>query len=171
MRAIVISIALFASVVAPCLADQVYQAPAEFLKEAFAGSPPAVAVLDITGERRARVAEILDHAPAMLRVRYWKKDQRSAWVLEEIGKVKPITTGIIVQNGEIEDVRILIYRESHGDEVRHEFFTKQFEGAALKENMQLGSNIDGISGATLSVNAIKRLARLALYLDQEARSL
>ena len=29
--------------------------------------------------------------------------------------------------------------------------------------------IDGISGATLSVRAMKKLARLALYLDAEAR--
>jgi Na+-transporting NADH:ubiquinone oxidoreductase subunit NqrC len=33
--------------------------------------------------------------------------------------------------------------------------------------MRLDRHIDGISGATLSVNAINKLSRLALYLHQQ----
>ena len=84
-------------------------------------------------------------------------------ILEEIGKVKPITAGFIVEDNRLTEIQILIYRESHGWEVRYPFFTRQFSGLRLDEDMKLDSNIDGISGATLSVGAIERLSRLALY--------
>lgn len=150
-------------------AETIYQEPSDFVREAFSGLPPEVSILSITGKRREIITEILDHAPPILRTRYWMKGNRSVWILEEIGKTKPITAGFIVEDGHIQDVRILIYRESHGGEIRHDVFTDQFVGAALTDQRNLTKPIDGISGATLSVNAIRRLASLALYLDHEAR--
>ncbi len=151
------------------LAEDVYQKPREFVKEAFAGEIPTAKILRVTGERRAQAARILGHPPHMLRTRYWRKAERTAWVLEEIGKTKPITAGFIVDGGRLQDARILIYRESHGAEVRHSFFTRQFKGAALATDTKLDTSIDGISGATLSVSAIRRLATLALYFDKESK--
>lgn len=147
-----------------------YQEPSEFISEAFQNEPPQPSVISIIGERRDQVAAILEHRPAMLRTRYWMKGGRSAWILEEIGKTRPITAGIVVQDGLIEDVRVLVYRESHGAEVRHSFFTNQFAGAGLDGENRLSQTVDGISGATLSVYAMRKLARLALYLDREARA-
>lgn len=152
------------------IADTIYQDPSDFIDEVFLGAPPAVSILNIIGKRRETVSKILDHPPSILRTRYWMKDTRSVWILEEIGKSKPITAGFIVENGQIQDVRILIYRESHGGEVRHDFFTNQFSGATLDSDLDLTQSIDGISGATLSVNAMRRLATLALYFDKEART-
>ena len=43
-------------------------------------------------------------------------------------------------------------------------------GSNLSETHRLTKTVDGISGATLSVNAIRKLAALALYFDREARS-
>ena len=68
------------------------------------------------------------------------------------------------------DVRVLIYRESRGWEVKYPAFTDQFRGARLTSDGKLDQSIDGISGATLSVHALTRLARLALLLDQHARA-
>jgi Na+-transporting NADH:ubiquinone oxidoreductase subunit NqrC len=65
---------------------------------------------------------------------------------------------------------VLIFRESHGWEVRHDFFTDQFKGLTLDGDSNLSARIDGISGATLSVNALRNLARFALYLDRAARA-
>ncbi len=104
----------------------------------------------------------------MLRLRYWGRDGRTAWILDEIGKEEPITTGIVVNGRAIEEVKVLIFRESRGWEVRHPFFTDQFKGARLGHDDQLDRHIDGISGATLSVRALKRLARVALFLHQHA---
>ena len=44
------------------------------------------------------------------------------------------------------------------------FFTDQFNEIGLTGELDLDRGIDGISGATLSVRALKKLARLALYL-------
>ncbi|MDP4884461.1 MAG: FMN-binding protein, partial [Opitutales bacterium] len=68
-------------------------------------------------------------------------------------------------------MQVLIYRESHGWEVRYPFFTDQFEGLELTNENTLNRKIDGISGATLSVNALTRLSKLALHLHKEAMQL
>lgn len=136
----------------------------DFLARSFPDGVPAPQALWLTGTRKQAVTDLLGHAPPSLRVRYWQQGERSAWILEEIGKERPITTGIVVEHGEISDLEILVYRESRGGEVREPFFTRQFRGAGLDDNRQLDHSIDSISGATLSVGAVKRLAREALYL-------
>lgn len=151
-------------------AGAVYQEPEAFVDQAFGGTPPEAQVIWLTGDRKTQVHEILGHDYATLRVRYWLQDARSAWVLEEIGKEQPITAGFIVKDGALESVRVLAFRESRGWEIRHPFFTDQFAAATLDARGRLSKPIDGISGATLSVNAMKKLATLALYLDHEARA-
>jgi hypothetical protein len=104
-----------------------------------------------------------------LRIRYWGEGSRTAWVLEEIGKVKPITVGLVINDDRLEKIRVLAFRESRGWEVRYPFFTDQFTGIGLNDDKQLNRSIDGISGATLSVRALEKLARLALYLHSRTR--
>ena len=149
------------------IAEQIYLAPKDFLGQVFAGAIPDPKVLWITKSLRAETNAIMTHGKGPRRIRYWSRGTQSAWILEEIGKVKPITTGIAVDNGFIERVAVLVYRESRGWEVRHSFFTDQFIGAQLVANHQLSHSIDGISGATLSVSALTRLSRLALYLHDK----
>ncbi len=151
----------------PGKADQVYLEPEQFLTEVFGDAKPDPKILWITKDLRAVTTKIMTHNKGPRRIRYWTKGSQSAWILEEIGKVKPITTGIVINDGRIERVSVLIYRESRGWEVRHSFFTDQFLEARLVENYQLSTSIDGISGATLSVSALTRLAQLALYLHEQ----
>ena len=148
------------------LAGGVYQEPDAFIAEVFADNPPKVEVIWPDKELKAQIKDILGHDYKGLRIRYWKRDQRTAWVLDEIGKDKPITTGFVINNGRIERVRVLVFRESRGWEIRHAFFTDQFDNASLKNDMKLDRHIDNISGATLSVRAVTKLARVALLLDQ-----
>jgi Na+-translocating ferredoxin:NAD+ oxidoreductase RnfG subunit len=79
----------------------------------------------------------------------------------------PITVGVAVNNGAIERVKVLVYRESRGWEVKSPAFTAQFSGAKLDSEKRLDKQIDGISGATLSVRALSRLTRLALLFDRQ----
>ena len=151
-------------------AAEVYLEPDTFLAEVFGGSLPDPEVLWITKDRKAVTNRIMAHNKGPRRIRYWADGTRIAWILEEIGKVKPITTGYVVNNGKIERVTVLIYRESRGWEVRHKFFTDQFIGATVDEDYRLDRGIDGISGATLSVDALTRLGRLALYLAEEIKN-
>ena len=46
-------------------------------------------------------------------------------------------------------------------------FTQQFNHAALTKDVTLNQSIDGITGATMSVSAMKKIARIALLLHQE----
>ena len=149
------------------LARGVYQTPETFLDEVFAAAPPAPQVLWLKGDIKAATEEILGHRYAGLRIRFWGSGQRTAWILEEIGKEKPITVGLVINPQGMELIRVLEFRESRGWEVRHPFFTEQFRGVGLTSGRELDQPIDGISGATLSVRALKKLARLALYLHQQ----
>ena len=147
-----------------------YQEPADFISEVFTGKPPQAKALWLTADMELEAGKILGHPFVQRRVRYWQVGERSAWVLDEIGKEEPITTGIVINAGKIEQVRVLVYRESRGAEVRYPRFTGQFTGARLKNQQELDRDIDVISGATLSVNALTRLARLALYLAGQVQA-
>ena len=158
---------LFSTVV---FAGGVYQEPDDFIDEVFDNKPPKAEVLWLNKDLKKQIAEILDHKYKGLRVRYWRKQKKSAWILDEIGKEKLITTGIVINNAQIELVKVLVFRESRGWEVRHDFFTDQFKSVALKEDHQLDKTIDNISGATLSVRAVRKLAQIALLLDQHIQN-
>jgi hypothetical protein len=164
---------LFVFVLGLCAAAQalgeVYQAPEAFVAEVF-GTAPAPRVLWLSRSMQARASAILNHAPANLRQRYWRDGAKSVWILEEIGKEELITAGFVVSQGRIDHVRVLAYRESRGQVVRDPSFLEQFAGAGLDKADHLDRGIDGISGATLSVHAMERMARLALYFDLRSRN-
>lgn len=147
-------------------AEDVYQSPEAFIEESFGEQTPAQKIIWLKQDLKKKVKAILGHDYPSFRIRYWQADRRTAWILEEIGKVKPITTGIVVNAGKIQTLKVLVYRETHGWEVKYPFFTNQFKGRSLTDSKRLDRKIDGISGATLSVYALERLGRLALLLDQ-----
>lgn len=160
--------ALALSLVATTVRGEVYQEPAAFVVEVF-GSMPAPKVLWLTRDLQSQAAAILGHPPAQLRQRYWSEGGKSVWILEETGKEELITAGFVVVNGRIDHVRVLVYRESRGQEVRQALFLKQFKDAKLAQGNRLDHDIDGIVGATLSVGAMERMARLALFFDRTSR--
>jgi len=148
--------------------DDPYQTTDAFLAEAFPGGPPKAAAIWMREAVRKDMAQVLGHAPPP-RYRYWQAGKRTVWILDEIGKDQPITAGVIIDDGAIADIRVLVFRESRGWEVRHDFFTRQFRKALLGSDHQLDRRIDGITGATLSVRAMTRMARVALLLDARTR--
>jgi len=119
----------------------------------------------LSGDKKASVHDILGHNYPALRLRYWCAATQSAWVLEEIGKELPITVGIIINKDHIKSLRVLTYRENRGEEVVTPAFSDQFIDRRRDGDGQLDKKIDGISGATLSVQALTRLATMSLYLD------
>ena len=142
----------------------VYQTDEAFLTETFDGKVPKSSVIWIKGDLRKTVADILSHKYSGMRIRYWQQDERSAWILNEIGKEQPITFGVVIDAGKIAHVKVLAFRESRGGEIRYPAFTRQFTDAGLI-GLELDRHIDGVSGATLSVWAMTAVTRLALYLD------
>lgn len=146
------------------VADTTYLEPEAFLKQAFA-EVPQPGVLWLTGPTQDRLVAVLGHRYPQARLRYWRVGDRTAWILEEVGKEQPITAGFVVAGGRIEEAEVLTYRESRGSEVHFPAFLHQFTGAAL-DGDRLSNKIDGITGATLSVGAMQRMARAALVLNQ-----
>jgi hypothetical protein len=142
----------------------------EFLALSFGDTPPQMHTLWLTDETRAAAQAAVGWAPAALRLRYWQAGEQTAWILEDIGKEKPITLGVAVSGDRIQRVDVLAFRESRGWEIRYPFFTDQFAGLSLAGDGYLSQHIDGITGATLSVRAAERMARLALWLDARVRS-
>lgn len=140
-----------------------YVTPTDFVARSF-DTNPEPETLWLTPELQDAARQILGHPYRGLRIRYWHRDERSLWILDEIGKEKPITTGIVIDGNRVSNVVILAFRESRGGEVRHPFFTRQFDNLVLENDLSLSGNIDGITGATLSVNAVSNVTRFALYL-------
>ncbi len=137
---------------------------ADYLRAAFSNGEPTPDTLWVTPELRQSVEAALGYGIASLRVRYWHRDRRTAWILDEIGKEQPITVGVVVENDTASMVRVLEFRESRGWEVRYPFFTDQFNDARLDARVEIDPQIDSITGATLSVDAVIRVVRLALFL-------
>lgn len=90
-----------------------------------------------------------------------------AMILDEIGKDQPITfiVGISPQF-RVNRVALMVFRESRGWEVEDARFTNQFRGKSLKDRIVVGSDIVGVTGATLSSRAFCRGAKKALAICQ-----
>ena len=156
---------LFISICSPLYAEQ-YQSNADFLSQTFNNNVPKPRLLWMSGRLKIKSERILQHKIGFLRTRYWRNKTQSVWILNEIGKTKAITIAVVIKDEKIAQLNVLEFRESRGWEVKHDFFTKQFKQKHLTEDLQLSEPIDGISGATLSVRALTKVAQLALLFNQ-----
>lgn len=164
-----ITFTLFCALSLPSSAIGDYQSSEQFIAQAFKQQNVAPKVLWLTTDDKAQIAEIMSHRFNLLRIRYWQHNNETVWVLNEIGKEKPITIAVHIKNSAIANLKVLTYRESRGDEVRHQFFTKQFTDAQLTPDNKLTQHIDGITGATMSVHALTKVARVALWLNKKVQ--
>ncbi|TNE76182.1 MAG: FMN-binding protein [Gammaproteobacteria bacterium] len=154
----------------PCsiaLAKGVYQTGPEFIAEVFGDAVPEVAYLYLTPARKEVASKIMNRQVRGLRTRYWRAGDTTVWIMEEIGKELPITIGVVVRDNRIAQVKILAFRESRGWEVRYPAFTAQYQDVKITDDFGLDTHIDGITGATLSVRAVTKVATLALYYHQQ----
>jgi hypothetical protein len=88
-----------------------------------------------------------------------------AVVVEEIGKHRPITFIVGVgADRKIKDAALMIYREAYGGEIRDRRFLQQYKGKQLPDPLLPFRDIQNISGATMSVEAIGRGSKKALAL-------
>jgi len=161
-----VATALLLLIVRVARADTVYLAPDDFLHQIFS-ELPAPSLLWLDNSAQSKLAVALGHRYAQARLRYWRVDNRTVWILDEVGKDYPITAGFVVIDNRIERAQVLVYRETRGEEIHLPAFLRQFVGAHL-DGERLSNKIDGITGATMSVDAMQRMARAALILNQLA---
>ena len=146
--------------------DDVHETLDAFLAETFGAAVPAPRFLDLDGAAQSQISAALGHNYQQSRLRYWKANGKTAWVIMDKGKegYQLTDAAFAVKGGAIDIARVLIYRESHGEEVADASFLNQFPGAHAVGG-QLDRKIDNISGATLSVKMMQRMAAAAIALD------
>lgn len=88
-----------------------------------------------------------------------------ALIDSEVGKHLPITyiVGISPQ-GVVTRVEMMVFREIRGWEARERRFMQQFEGSSVKSQLEIGSGIKNVTGATLSSRAVAKGVKRALFL-------
>jgi len=93
---------------------------------------------------------------------YWniiKEDTTIAFAFLDnvIGKSMPITFLVVLNiNGNIINTNVIKYREAYGGEVSNKGWLRQFESRNKDSSYEINKNIDGISGATISVKSISK---------------
>ena len=93
---------------------------------------------------------------------YWtisNNDTTIAYALMDnvLGKSMPITFLLILNNeGSILATEVIKYREAYGGEVGNKNWLAQFINSTETSQFKVGKNIDGISGATISVNSLSK---------------
>ncbi|GMV39359.1 MAG: hypothetical protein AMXMBFR64_10750 [Myxococcales bacterium] len=86
----------------------------------------------------------------------------------ELGQHEPITFGVLIgTDGAMKRLEIMVYRESHGDEVREGRFRRQFVGRKASDPVRHGADIVAVTGATISSKSMANGARRALVLVDE----
>lgn len=125
---------------------------------------PGHSYIIINEDIQDNIKKILKDTYHLPIIKYWKAGNKVGFVLEAIGKHEFITTGYIVENNKIIDAKVLVYRENYGYEIEHDYFLDQIRGNSMKKNGKLVKSIANISGATLSVKAMRKLSKLSLYL-------
>ncbi|MCO6411937.1 MAG: hypothetical protein J5I92_04255 [Thiogranum sp.] len=89
------------------------QRPETFLEEAFAGQVPAPGQIWRAGDVARQVEQILGHKPRWVRLPYWIKNGRTAWVLEESLDGAPVTVGVVVEHARIVSGHAIIPSQGH----------------------------------------------------------
>ena len=93
---------------------------------------------------------------------YWtisNNDTTIAYALMDnvLGKSMPITFLVIMGiDGRIINLDVIKYREAYGGEVDNKNWLAQFTNSTDTSQFTVGKNIDGISGATISVNSLSK---------------
>ena len=107
-------------------------------------------------EKKARLRFMFDH------IYVWEITRSDTIVgiaiLDNVlGKSLPITfLSCFNFDGKLIRAHIVKYREDYGYEVGNKRWLNQFIGLDVNSDFIIGKNIDGISGATISVNSVTR---------------
>ena len=156
----------------PLLAQQrVYLGEPQALKLVF---PRSERVLpedhDLTADQERSIALSLRYRLASRTQRVWRGTTGGgtdgyAMILNEIGKEQYITfIAGITPEFRVLRVALMVFRESRGWEVEDARFTNQFRGKTSSDRLLVGADINGITGATLSSQAISRGTKKALVI-------
>src|SRR3954468_19593795 len=104
----------------------------------------------------------------------WKamaKGKLIGWLFVDqvIGKHELITYALGVNvDGSVRQLQIMKYLETYGSQVRYPNWRDQFVGKTVKNPLRIESDVENITGATLSARHLTDGIRRLLYLHQSA---
>lgn len=135
-----------------------------------AGTQFAPQALALTAEQKQAIAQAGGQRVRDFRPKVWRAErdgQAHGWFLVDqvIGKHEFITYAVAIgADGAVRGVEVMDYRETYGYEIRNPNWRRQFAGKRHGDALELGTDIQNISGATLScrnvTNGVKRLLAL-----------
>ncbi|MDD2893347.1 MAG: FMN-binding protein [Halothiobacillaceae bacterium] len=100
-----------------------------------------------------------------------KGGQLLGWFIVDnvVGKHEFITyAAALLPEGKVRGVEIMIFKETHGDQVREASWRKTLEGKTLADPFKLDKDVPNISGATLSCRNVMSGVKRLLVLQQLA---
>jgi H+/Na+-translocating ferredoxin:NAD+ oxidoreductase subunit G len=162
------------TVAAPVFADQVFLRESEVPRALFGDHvTSARKSLELSPAEVAELSRILERKVEIRSYPYLevrpegegKPIVGEVFLMDVIGQSLPITFAVgVKQDGTLQDVQVMVYREPHGDEIRERRFRTQFAGKKLQDPLVVGKDIDAISGATISSASAAYAARKGLAL-------
>jgi Na+-translocating ferredoxin:NAD+ oxidoreductase RnfG subunit len=173
-RVLVVLLVLDLMLLGPALADRTYLKESDAPKVMFPASAGADhRTLELTDDQLAALGKALGRKIEAKSYPYLQvKDNRGVvlgaiFLLDVMGQSQAITFAVgIGTDGVLRDLAVLVYRESHGEEITDKRFRKQFAGKRVADPIALGKDIDAITGATISSRSATFAARKALRLAE-----
>ena len=179
-------VAAFLVAILPALAaraDQVFLSEAEAPRALFGSGVAAERkVLELSDGELAELGQLLGRKIEVRRYPYLEvsaepppqgqpdRPQGYVFLLDVIGQSLPITFAVGVKaDGTVQDVQLMVYRETHGNEIRERRFRAQFSGKTLQQPLVVGKDVDAISGATISSHSAAYAVRKGLALAELLR--
>jgi Na+-translocating ferredoxin:NAD+ oxidoreductase RnfG subunit len=94
-----------------------------------------------------------------------------AFIDAVIGKHEPITYMLVLdEQGAVQRLEILEYRESYGGQVRYESWREQFHGKKHGDPLRHGTDVRNIAGATLSCRHVTEGVQKLLQIFAERKT-
>jgi Na+-translocating ferredoxin:NAD+ oxidoreductase RnfG subunit len=133
------------------------------------------APVELSAEMRAKLADVA-RPPGARDPRAWRaaagtKTVGTFYVDAVIGKQEYIDYALAVDPaGRVLRLEVLVYRETHGWEIRNDRWRVQFAGKTAQDPVAVNADIANISGATLSSRHVADGVRRLLALDAILRA-
>lgn len=119
-----------------------------------------------------KIQEIAPQKIVKNEIEYWvfKRDNKNyhAFLDHVMGKTNPISYLVVVGDDfRVVHIEILQYRNHRGHEVKEQSWLKQFYGKKTNDNFKVGDDVQGISGATISSNALTNGVKKIIFLAEK----
>ncbi len=141
-----------------------------FLKETLSGdSVKTKELFALSVEQKAKLVSVAERASDSAFTFYFGKDANgkihvACTVVPQEGKEGPMTIGVCFEpSGIVKSVRILEYSEERGKPVKELSFLNQFVGKKTGSIFRVGKDVDAVSGATRSSEAVSEAVRKASF--------